>query len=131
MAHYALLDENNIVVNVIAGKDETDTSYNWEEVYSQSSGLIAKRTSYNTFGNQHRFGGIPYRYNYAGIGYTFDESIGADGAFIPPSPFPSWVLDENCIWRAPKPKPDDIEGVIYYRWSEEDLDWVVDTVISQ
>lgn len=131
MAHYALLDENNIVTNVIVGKDETDTSHDWEQVYSQSSGQTCKRTSFNTWGNQHKTGGTPFRYNYATIGGTFDESWGTDGAFIPPSPFPSWVLNEDCVWQPPVPKPDNVEGETYYRWSESELNWVVDTVISK
>ena len=73
MAHYAYLDENNIVVDVIVGKDETDTSHNWEEYYAQGTSYTVKRTSYN--------GKI--RYNYAGIGYTYDP---IDDAFIAPMP---------------------------------------------
>lgn len=82
MAHYAFIDENNIVVEVIVGKDESDISENWEDHYSQfRPGLRCKRTSYNTKGNIHKLGGVPFRKNFAGIGYTYDES---KDAFIPP-----------------------------------------------
>ena len=131
MAHYALLDENNIVTNVIVGKDETDTSYNWEDVYSEASGQVCKRTSYNTWGNKHKLGGTPFRYNYASIGSIFDESWGTDGAFIPQKPFPSWVLNDDCVWQPPVPKPEEEEGKTYYRWVESKLNWEVDTVISE
>lgn len=131
MGHYALLDSANVVTNVIVGKDETDTSHDWEQVYSEVSGQTCKRTSFNTWGNQHKNGGTPFRYNYATIGSIFDESIGPDGAFIPAPPFQSWVLDENCVWQPPVPKPEAVENETYYRWSEDDLDWVVDTVISK
>jgi hypothetical protein len=131
MAHYALLDENNIVTNVIVGKDETDTSHDWEKVYAEESGQTCKRTSFNTWGNKHKNGGTPFRYNYASIGSTFDESWGNDGAFIPPSPFPSWVLNDDCVWQAPIPKPENVEGETYYRWVEFELNWKVDTVISK
>jgi hypothetical protein len=73
MAHYAYLDKNNIVVDVIVGKDETDTSHDWEDYYAQGTPYTVKRTSYN--GN--------IRYNYAGIGYTYDP---VDDAFIAPMP---------------------------------------------
>jgi hypothetical protein len=131
MGHYALLDENNVVTNVINGKDETDLSHNWEEVYSQESGQTCKRTSFNTWGNQHKTGGVPFRYNYANIGFTFDESWGTDGAFIPQKPFPSWVLNDDCVWQPPVPKPEVQDDKTYYRWVESELNWVLDTIISK
>jgi hypothetical protein len=112
MAHYAFLDENNIVTEVIVGRHEyevVDEISDWEAHYAEFRGQVCKRTSYN--GN--------YRKNYAGIGYTFDA---AKDAFIAPKPFNSWVLDEDtCRWQAPTPKPTT-EGKFYY-WSEDDLSW--------
>lgn len=83
MAHYAFLDENNIVTEVIVGKDETDTQHNWEEYYGNIRNQTCKRTSYNTLGNEHLLGGTAFRGNYAGIGYTYDE---VNDVFIPPQP---------------------------------------------
>jgi hypothetical protein len=111
MAHYAWLDENNIVVNVTVGVDETEliNGLDTETFYSQATGYNIKRTSYNN----------NIRKNYAGIGYTYDATR---DAFIPPKPFNSWVLDEaTCRWQAPTPMPTT-EGKFYY-WSEDDLSW--------
>lgn len=110
MAHYAYLDENNIVVAVTVGKDETEliNGLDTETYYAQGTPYRVKRTSYN--GN--------IRKNYAGIGYTYDETR---DAFIPPKTFASWILDEEtCLWMAPKPKPDG-----FYIWNEEQLEWEV------
>lgn len=116
MAHYAFLDENNIVTEVIAGKDDVGTD--WEKLYGEIRGQVCKRTSYNTSGNQHP-DGTPFRKNYAGIGYKYD--IFRD-AFIPPKSYPSWTLDEDtCLWVSPKPMP--IDGNIY-AWDEYTLSWV-------
>ena len=109
MAHYAFLDANNIVTEVIVGKDETDLSEDWEQFYGAIRNQVCKRTSYH--GN--------IRKNYAGIGYTFDA--GRD-AFIAPQPFPSWVLNEqSCQWGAPVPMPADGK---MYSWDEATLNWV-------
>ena len=103
MAHYAFLDENNIVLEVIVGKDEGEDNTNWEEWYGNFRGQTCKQTSYNTHGGVHLFGGTPFRKNYAGIGYTYDENR---DAFIPSQIFPSWVLNEDtCLWEAPIPCP--------------------------
>ena len=118
MAHYAFLDENNIVTEVIVGKDEGEDGIDWEQHYGNFRGQVCKRTSYNTLGGQHISGGTPYRKNYAGIGYSYDETL---DAFIPPSPFPSFVLnEETCLWEAPVPYPTDGES---YAWNEEDQEW--------
>lgn len=118
MAHYAFLDSNNIVVEVIVGKDETDTSENWEDHYSQIRNLTCKRTSYNTQGGKHLNGGTPFRKNYAGIGYKYDS---AKDAFIPPKPFNSWTLNETtCLWESPVEYPTDGN---YYIWDEEGQQW--------
>lgn len=109
MAHYAFLDENNIVTEVIVGKDETDTSHDWEQFYGQIRDQVCKRTSYN--GN--------IRKNYAGIGYSYD--YGRD-AFIPPKPYPSWVLvEQTCLWDSPIPYPNDGKK---YDWDEITKTWI-------
>jgi hypothetical protein len=115
MAHYAFINDDNLVVEVITGIDETETvngitgTDGWEQFYAtQRPGLTCRRTSYN--GN--------YRYNYAGIGYTYDA---ARDAFIPPKPYPSWVLNETtCLWDAPVPYPTDGQ---HYDWNEETETW--------
>lgn len=117
MAHYAFLDENNVVTEVIVGKDESN--FDWEQKYGLTRGQLCKRTSYNTRGGVHLTGGTPFRKNYAGIGFTYDEQR---DAFIPPQPFPSWTLDEfSCLWEAPIPYPED-GG--FYVWNEGAQEWV-------
>lgn len=117
MAHYAELDENNVVINVIAA-----TGDNLEEALEAETGNRWRRTSYNTFANVHSLGGIPYRYNYAGIGFTFDPDYGTDGAFIAPALFPSWKLSNvDATWKPPKPYPED--GNLY-NWDENLTEWV-------
>lgn len=123
MAHYAFLDENNIVTEVIAGREENeivDGISDWEQHYGSLRNQICKRTSYNTHGNQHFGGGTPFRKNYAGIGYSYDEQR---DAFIPPQRYPSWVLnEETCLWDAPIPQPPNTDTT-YYFWNEEILNW--------
>ena len=80
MAHYAFLNTNNIVTEVIVGKDETDTTHNWEEFYGEIRNQTCKRTSYNN----------NIRANYAGIGYTYDST---NDVFYAPQPYASWTLD--------------------------------------
>jgi hypothetical protein len=118
MASYAFLDENNIVTEVIVGKNEGEDGIDWEQHYREFRGQVCKRTSYNTQGGVHSSGGTPYRKNYAGIGYSYDADR---DAFIPPKPFASWLLnEESCLWEAPTPYPTD--GLIY-QWVEDDLNW--------
>jgi hypothetical protein len=108
MAHYAFLNENNIVTEVIVGKDETDMSQDWEQFYGAIRNQVCKRTSYNN----------NIRKNYAGIGYTYDSQR---DAFIPPQPFPSWMLvEETCNWTAPVAMPTD--GI--YSWDESTTSWI-------
>jgi hypothetical protein len=97
MAHYAFIDDNSIVTEVIVGKDEGEDGIDWEQYYGEFRGQVCKRTSYNTRGGVHISGGTPYRKNYAGIGYTYDP---VRDAFIPPRPDgEGWVLDEqSCLW---------------------------------
>lgn len=114
MAHFAKLDENNIVVLVTVGRDEDELR---ELELSARTGDTYKRTSYNTIAGVHRFGGTPIRKNFASIGFTYDP---VRDAFIPPKPFPSWVLDEDtCQWNAPVARPDG-DG---WRWNEESQAW--------
>ena len=125
MAHYALLDSNNIVTEVIVGMDESDTSQNWEVFYGNMTNQTCKRTSYNTSGGVHSSGGTPFRKNYAGIGYSYDSTR---DAFILPQPFASWTLDEDtCWWEAPVAHPTELEDAdgnpILYSWNEEDQQW--------
>ena len=118
MAHYAFLNMQNIVTEVIVGKDETDGPTNWEIHYGNFREQVCKRTSYNTRGGVHANGGTPFRKNYAGIGYTYDETR---DAFIPPQPYDSWVLNEtSCLWEAPVSYPTDGEQ---YEWNEETTTW--------
>ena len=127
MAHFAFLDENNIVTEVIVGIDETETieGKDPETWYSEFRGQTCKRTSYNTRGGVHINGGTPFRGNYAGIGYEYSEDL---DAFIPPQPFASWTLNETTfLWEAPVPMPEDAgtgEPPIMYKWDEETTDWV-------
>lgn len=122
MAHYALLDDDNIVTQVFVGRDEDDLAEgvtDWEQYYAPE-GFTCKRTSYNTHGGVHAFGGVPFRKNYAGIGYRYDSER---DAFIPPQPFPSWLLDETtCLWGPPIPMPDDGQ---LWTWDEPTLAWVI------
>ena len=136
MAHYALIDKNNIVVHVITGVDENEiqtdldgtqvggSSEAWEAFYASRpwfEELTCKRTSYNTLGNQHLNGGTPFRANYAGIGYTYDNVF---DAFIAPQPYPSWKLNYTTyLWEAPIAKPENIEGYDW-KWSEINKEWI-------
>ena len=108
MAHYAFLDANNVVTEVITGVDETELieGFNTETWYGNFRGQICKRTSYN--GN--------IRKQYAGIGFTYDETR---DEFVAPQPYPSWTLDRNNDWQPPTLKPDGD-----YYWSEETQQWL-------
>ena len=121
MAHYAFLDSNNIVTQVIVGKDEEDLAEgvtDWETYYGELMGQVCKRTSYNTQAGVHNGGGTAYRGNYAGIGYSFNEDL---DSFIPPQPYPSWVLNEETFsWEAPVAYPEDGE---MYTWDESTQQW--------
>ena len=95
MAHYAFLNENNLVTEVIVGRDEDDLAEgvtSWEDYYGAFRGQRCLRTSYNTLAGVHAFDGTPFRGNYAAIGYSYDEAL---DAFIPQKPGEGeWVLDE-------------------------------------
>ena len=123
MAHYALIDENNIVTQVIVGKNEDEKrdgkTVDWEEWYGDFHGVTCKRTSYNTFRNKHSDGRKnSFRGNYAGIGYTYDET---NDVFIPPKPYASWTINESTwSWDSPVEYPSDGKQ---YLWNEENLRW--------
>ena len=110
MAHYAFLDENNIVTQVIVGRNEdevVDGISDWEKYYGELMNQKCIRTSYN-----HNI-----RKQYAGIGFTYDED--AD-VFVSPKPYPSWLLDENHDWVSPVPMPTE-DGM--WMWDEENQEW--------
>jgi hypothetical protein len=121
MAHFAKLGTGNIVerVEVVhndiatteqAGADFLNNLYKTKDVW--------KMTSYNTFGGVHKLGGTPFRKNYAGTGYLYDQ---ARDAFIPPKPFNSWTLNEDtCRWEAPVAYPNDGQK---YIWNEQNQTW--------
>ncbi len=109
MAHYAFLDHNNIVTEVIVGIDETELieGLDPETWYGNFRGQTCKRTSYN--GN--------IRKRYAGIGYIYDA---LNDVFIAPQPYPSWTLDDDFDWQPPTPRPDGFG----WDWDEDSLSWL-------
>lgn len=109
MAHYAFLDANNVVTEVITGVDETELieGLDTETWYKNFRGQVCKRTSYNN----------NIRKQYAGIGYTYDAD--AD-VFVAPQPYPSWTLDNNHDWQPPTPMPDGD-----YYWNEDTQTWLL------
>jgi len=114
MSHFAQINQDNVVVNVIVAEQEF--------IDSGSVGDTAQwiQTSYNTYGGQHLLGGTPLRKNYAGIGYTYDAAL---DAFIPPQSFESWTLDtETGQWVPPTPMP--VESGKRFNWNEDTLSWV-------
>lgn len=112
MGHFAKV-QNGIVTQVIVAEPE------FFDTFVDSSPGEWVQTSYNTHGGVHANGGTPLRKNYAGIGFTYDKER---DAFIPPKPFPSWVLNEDtCLWDAPIPYPQDGKR---YQWDEAALNWV-------
>ena len=131
MAHWAEIDENNIVTRVLVGDNNDpagDEGYQW--LIDNLGGTWVK-TSYNAVGGKRRdpetneiTNELGFRKNYAGIGYTYDES---KDAFIPPKPFNSWILNEDtCLWESPVSYPND--GKLY-TWNEENTTWV-EVIIS-
>jgi len=122
MSHFAKV-ENGIVTQVLViEQDVVDTGLFGDPT-------LWVQTSYNTSGGVHSKGNTPLRKNYAGIGYTYDAT---KDAFIPPSPYPSWLLDETtCLWNAPTPMPtredDDQESLV---WDETTTSWKKATVLT-
>ena len=115
MAHYAKV-ENTLVTQVIVAEPE------FFETFVDSSPGEWIQTSYNTSGGVHSDGGTPLRKNYAGVGFTYDS---VRDAFIPPQPYPSWILNEDtCLWDSPVPYPTDD---LMYSWDEDTTSWVETT----
>jgi hypothetical protein len=118
MAHFAEVDENNVVLRVLVGDNDDpngDEGYQW---MVDTFGGTWLKTSYNTLCNEHILGGTPFRGNYAGIGFSYlpDKDI-----FIEPSPFTGWIIDDNTAsWIAPFPKPDSGAWV----WDNTAVNWV-------
>ena len=129
MAHFAKLDENNVVIFVTVGAEHDDGK---EDELFQRTGDVYKQTSYNTRGGVYYTPNTndpdpdqskAFRKNYAGIGYTYDATR---DAFIPPQPYPSWVLNEtSCLWDAPVAYPTDGKR---YSWDEATQNWIEVTV---
>jgi len=121
MAHFAKLGTGNIVERVaVVSNDIATTGQTGIDFLNNLHGSrdVWKQTSYNTQGGVHTLGGTPFRKNYAGIGYTYDETR---DAFIPPQPYNSWTLNEDtCNWEAPVAYPDDGKK---YNWNEETTSW--------
>ena len=114
MAHYAFLDDNNVVTEVITGKDENELldGLTPEEWYGNYRGQRCVRTSYNAATNG-------FRKQYAGVGFTYDETA---EVFVAPQPYPSWSLDANYDWQAPIDYPADGKQ---YLWDESNQVWVL------
>jgi hypothetical protein len=126
MSHWAEIDENNIVTRVLVGDNNDpagDEGYQW--LIDNLGGTWVK-TSYNAVGGfrmnpetNETTNEAGFRKNYAATGYLYDSVL---DAFIPPKPFPSWILNEDtCNWQAPTTIPDE-EGK-FYNWNEESLSW--------
>ena len=128
MASFSKLNSQNIVLRVESVVNDVIQDSNGIEQESigieflknlyKEPNSIWKQTSYNTRGGVHVLGGTPFRKNFAGIGYTYDED---KDAFIPPKPYPSWILNETtCLWEAPVERP---EGKELYDWNETNQTW--------
>ena len=124
MAHYAFLNDNNIVTEVITGVDEDQKDDlpegfdSWEDWYADFRGQTCKRTSYNSIANEHSGEGTAYRGNYAGIGYTYDSE---NDVFYAPKPYSKFVLNESTwTWEAPEEYPDDGKD---YTWNDNKGEW--------
>ena len=120
MAHFAKLGLNSkvIAVNVVSD-DIAVTEEAGKEFLLELTGYhFWVQTSYNTYGGQHKLGGTPFRKNYAGVGFRYNQT---KDAFIPSQPYESWVLNETtCLWEAPVVKPDDGQS---YDWNEINKTW--------
>ena len=125
MAHFAEIDDSNIVLQVIVVDDKDTQDKSGNEVESVGAKYLSdgfggtwKRTSYNTYGGVHKLSGTPFRKNYAGIGFIYDETR---DAFYESNPYPSWTLNEDtCIWDPPTAHPDDGK---FYEWNEDTTTW--------
>ena len=121
MAHFAKLGTGNIIERVeVVSNDIATTEQAGVDFLNNLYGTrdVWKQTSYNTRGGEHLTDGTPFRKNFAGIGFKYDQSR---DAFIPPKPFNSWTLNETtCLWEAPVDKPTDGQE---YNWNEENQTW--------
>ena len=121
MAHFAKIGVGNIVERVeVVSNDVATTEQAGVDFLNNLYGSrdVWKKTSYNTRGGEHLLDGTPFRKNYAGIGYKYDQTR---DAFIPPKPYPSWTLNETtCLWEAPVDKPTDGQK---YTWNEINQSW--------
>ena len=131
MAHYAFLDENNIVTEVIPGRNENDPVPNgfdsWEAYYGNVKGKTCKRTSYNTHRKAHALGGTPFRGTYPAKGFIWDSD---NEIFKPVKPYASWTWNNTAYrWDAPTNPPEtttDVDGVDvpdFYEWDEINQTW--------
>ena len=114
--HNDVLKDANGIEQEVLGIDFLTKLHGW---------AIWKKTSYNTFGGAHTLGDTPFRKNFAGIGFTYDEDR---DAFISPKPYASWILnEETCLWDPPVVKPDltqeQIDNESYYSWNEKTTTW--------
>jgi hypothetical protein len=124
MGHFAKVEDGIVTQVIVAEQDFINTG----AVGDPSTWI---QTSYNTYGGVHRLGGTPLRKNYAGIGYSYSAEL---DAFIPPKPFPSWVIDtETGFWNPPVERPTDVmptetEPGVVYDWDEATVNWIARTV---
>ena len=129
MAHFARLDENNVVTQVIVVANEDTTDTNGVEVEEIGVAFCKKLLGAETNWKQTSYNNN-FRVRYAGIGYSYNAEL---NAFIPPSPFPSWILvEETADWvsplgAAPTLTEEQITSRSFYRWNEEELEWVLET----
>jgi len=111
MSHYAKIKDGKVIKVIVAEASFFDT-------FVDTSAGKWIQTSYNTYGGVHKLGGTPLRKNFAGVGYTYDQTR---DAFIPPKPYNSWTLNETtCLWDPPVVKPDDGQR---YNWNETNQTW--------
>lgn len=118
MAHFAKINNENVVEQVIVIPDAQE--HRGQDFINQELMITGNwlQTSYNTRAGKHINGKIPFRKNYAGIGYSYDVQR---DAFIPPKRYPSWILDEDtCLWKPPFSKPQDGKK---YIWDESITNW--------
>jgi hypothetical protein len=121
MAHFVKLGIGNKVIQGVVVHNDVATSEQagidfLNNLYKTND--VWKQTSYNTYGGEHKLGGTPFRKNFAGIGFKYDQT---KDAFIPPQPYTSWTLNETtCLWEAPVAYPEDGQR---YSWNEETKQW--------
>lgn len=120
-SHYAFLNKNNVVVNVLVYKDNglPEGYESFEDYYGEAMGMTCKRTCPDTLAGSHISGGTPFRGNYAQLGHLYDEEL---DAFVEKQPFPSWTFDqETYSWYPPTPYPENSEET--FVWNEKNKMW--------